>query len=95
MDDAWLAEHKGPLRRITGEVWYCGDDWCGCSQAQIVEHYANLKPPPGAPNAVVLIATWQGTFYSDHEPGAESELAAKRVQLRATDPALEARIEWR
>ena len=90
----WMAEHKGPLIRTVGEVWYCGDDWCGCTQAQITEIYRNLKPPPGAPQAVVRVTVWEGEFRTDHEPGAEADLRARRDELRLADPDAAARIKW-
>lgn len=40
--EEWMREHKGPLLDVVGEVWHCGDEVCGCSQAQVVERYRNL-----------------------------------------------------
>jgi len=88
--DAWLAEHQGELLRIEGYVWYCGDDWCDCSEPVIAEVYANRL----VPRAIIPIAIWQGTFRTDGEPGGEAELAAKREEMMATTPDQAARIEW-
>lgn len=88
--EAWLAEHKGPLRDVIGKVWYCGDDYCDCTQAEIVERYENKT----APGWIVPVCIWQGEFHTDGEPGANEELAAKREELRKTDPDLAARIKW-
>jgi hypothetical protein len=89
-DAQWMAEHKGPLLRTIAEVWSCGDDYCGCTQAQIVELYDNLK----APGWVVRVPIWLGTFRTDHEPGATAELEARRNALAFSDPEWHEQIEW-
>jgi hypothetical protein len=88
--EAWLAEHKGPLKDTIAQVWWCGDMWCDCTQAQIVERYHNLK----APGWIVSIGVWEGEFHTDGEGGAADELAAKRAELLRIDPELAARIRW-
>jgi hypothetical protein len=88
--EEWLAAHKGPLLRTVGEVWWCGDDYCDCTQAQIVEIYRNKVVQPG----VVRIAIWQGAFFTEGEPGAYEELQAKRAKMKGADPGAEAEIEW-
>ena len=90
-ESSWLEAHKGSLIDIIGEVWWCGDPSCDCTQAVIVERYQNLK----APGFVVRLCTWEGEFHTDGEPGAEDELTTKRQELHASDPELEGRIRWR
>jgi hypothetical protein len=89
-DDDWLSTHKGQYIDTIAEVWWCDDEWCDCTRAQIVERYQNLR----CPGFVVRIGIWEGPFHSDGEAGADEELRAKRAELRANDPALEARINW-
>jgi hypothetical protein len=86
---AWMAEHKGPLKRIEGAVWWCGD-LCDCQQARIAEVYEN-KTVPGA---VVRVPIWEGAYYIDGDGDAFADLETKREELRSTDPDLEALIKW-
>lgn len=86
---AWLAEHKGEYVDTIGLVWECGDDYCNCTQAQIVDRFKNRKVP-----AVVSLLAWEGTFFTDREQGADAELAAKRRELARVDPDREAAITW-
>jgi hypothetical protein len=85
----WMATHKGEYLKSWGYVWTCDDD-CGCEQAQIVDYYRNKV----VYNARVPITAWAGEFHTDHEPGADAELAAYRRRLREVDPDREAAIEW-
>ncbi len=87
--ERWLVEHKGPYVDSIGMVWECGDDYCNCTEAQIVDRYRNLKT-----NGLVLTGVWNGTFYTDGEQGAEAELAEERRRLRVQDPEREAAIRW-
>lgn len=90
MTDQWMAEHKGPHLKTVGYVWECEDDECGCSQAVVVSYYRNKV----VPNARVPINDWAGDFYTDHESGADLDLAEYRRHLKATEPEREAEIEW-
>jgi hypothetical protein len=85
-----MREHKGPLKNIVGYVWECGDDYCSCSKATIVEQYVNLADR----RWIVPVCIWEGEFHTDGEPGANDELIAKRAELRESDPDLAVRIEW-
>lgn len=90
MQEEWLEKHKGPLLRVVGEVWRCGDDYCDCTQAQLVEIYRNKVVQP----AVVRVVVWEGEFFTDGETGAYEQLQAKREEMKITDPSAEARIQW-
>ena len=89
MTPDWLSEHQGDYRRTYGRVWYC-DDECGCSQAQIVDEYDNKVTR----TTVIPIQSWEGTFFTEHEGGAEAELRAERERLLAEDPERAAQIDW-
>lgn len=86
----WFEEHRGPLVRTVGRVWDCGDDECGCTRPEILNVYRNRV----VPNFYVSELVWEGTFRTDHEPGADEELAAKRAELAVLDPSLHGRVEW-
>ena len=86
-DELWLREHKGEYIDTRGTVWDCGDDYCGCSKAEVYERYKNLK----APGFVVNVGVWEGPFHTDHEPGAEDDLRAYRDSL---PPERVAAIRW-
>lgn len=86
----WLEAHKGPLRRVVGRVWWCGDDVCDCTQAVITEEYQNKVDP----RFIVPVGVWEGTFYSDGETGALADLIAERERMRVEEPDREASIEW-
>jgi hypothetical protein len=88
--DQWHAEHQGDLRDIIARVWWCGDDWCDCTQAQITARFCNIV----VPNAVVLHTLWRGEFHTDGEQGAVAELDAKRAEMEAVEPQLARRITW-
>lgn len=88
--DEWHAEHQGPLVEILGHVWWCGDDWCDCTRAQVVARFRNLTEP----GWLVPRVLWQGEFHTDGETGARGELRAKRGELEAAEPELAAHITW-
>jgi hypothetical protein len=88
--DEWHVAHQGPLIDIVGQVWWCGDDWCDCSQAQIVARFSNIIDP----RFLVLRTLWQGEFHTDGETGAGEELSAKRSELQDAEPAIAARVRW-
>jgi hypothetical protein len=90
MTEAWLAEHKGDYIDTIGYVWWCGDGYCNCTQAVVVERYKNVK----APGWLICCGIWEGEFHTDGESGADEELAAKRAELERTDPELAAGIKW-
>lgn len=87
--DEWLEKHKGAYIQTVGMVWECGDDECGCTEAQIVAYYENKVV-----RARVPITEWAGEFHTEHEGGADEELAAYRRALREGDPQREASIIW-
>lgn len=80
--EEWLREHKGPLRDIIGEVWYC-EDSCGCSQARVVARHVNRTDS----RFIVPVLVWEGPFHTEHEPGARDELADYRATLSEADAA--------
>ena len=51
-------------------VWWCGDDVCDCTQAQIVRR----RPNETDPRFQRIDLLWKGTFFSDGESGANEEL---------------------
>lgn len=90
MSDDWMTDHKGEFLYRWGRVWECGDDECGCTEAQIVAYYQNKV----VHNGRVPVVEWSGEFRSDHEAGADEELAAHRRHLREADPQYEAATQW-
>jgi hypothetical protein len=87
---SWIDDHKGDLIKTVGQVWACGDDECGCTEAQVVNIYLNRVTR----DSLVRELVWSGDFHTDWESGAEEELDAYRAALRELDPELERRIEW-
>ena len=87
----WHREHQGALRDIVAEVWWCGDEVCDCTQAQITARYANVK---AGGNWIVPRVLWTGTFFPEGQSGAEAELDAMRVEVEATEPEMASRITW-
>jgi hypothetical protein len=85
----WTREHKGEFLYTEGYVWECGDDDCACSHASLVAVFANSEV-----QSFVRIPLWQGRFFTDHEAGADAELAAMRQALRETAPDIEAATRW-
>lgn len=85
--DEWTREHKGELIRLEGEVWACDDDYCGCAQPQVTAVFRNRVTG----KTVVRLGLWSGTFRSEHEGGADEELAAYRASL---DADLDGQIMW-
>lgn len=88
--DAWHIDHQGPLVDVKGYIWWCGDNWCNCTQAKIVARFRNLADS----RWIVPRLLWAGPFHTDGEPGALDELLTKRQRLRETEPDLEALIVW-
>lgn len=86
----WLREHQGAHLYTYGYVWECGDDECGCTQAMVVDYFQNKV----LPRARVPINAWSGEFHTEHEPGADADLAEYRRTLKEADPEREAAIEW-
>lgn len=86
----------GPVR-IEASVWWCGDNWCDCTQAQIVAVYP-------APNSARISSEdrdllWEGRFQSggpwaDDEPTSDVELENLRDQMRLWWPEAEAALTW-
>ena len=95
--DDWHREHQGPFIKAIGYVWDCGDDYCNCSRAVIVEQYQNTTDTGwkyGKGRWLVPVGVWEGEFHTDGEGGANDELIAKRAELRETEPEYAALIEW-
>jgi hypothetical protein len=88
--DEWTLKHKGAYVRTVGMVWECGDE-CGCTQAVVFDDFANKV---AGPRFRIPVRVWEGDFHTDHEDGADAELAAYRRDLAMSDPAREAAIEW-
>lgn len=86
--DEWHIAHQGSLRDIVGRVWWCGDDVCDCTEAQIVARFRNKVDP----RFVVPRILWRGEFHTDGEAGADRELAARRAEVEADEPELS--IVW-
>ena len=68
---------------LLARVWYCGDEVCDCSQAQVERIGPNrVAGPPWITRETV----WQGEFHSWswEEPGlAEAELQQHLAELEA------------
>lgn len=95
-EDEWLAKHKGDYLHTVGQVWYCDDDYCNCSQAQVIDVFKNKTEWRDyfGQRWVVHLGVWEGKFYTDGELGAAEELRAYRLALREADPEREAAIQW-
>lgn len=74
---------------LRGVDWWCGDDWCNCSEARI-ESYRRDRDPWIADLATV----WTGDFHTDGEPGSSTELNRMAQHLRRHHHDLYARIRW-
>lgn len=81
--------------KIQGFVWWCGDEDCDCTEAQIVWSDLSLRP-------VGIRTLWSGTFrsgwpyeYGEGEGRSPSnELNREAARLRRHHNALFHRIEW-
>jgi hypothetical protein len=74
---------------MAGEVWWCGDEYCDCTQAQIVGWDYET------PFRMGYRVLWRGSFHSG-DPGrsARDELKACRDYLRLYVPHVAAMIRW-
>lgn len=90
--DEWHSKHQGPLIDIRANVWWCGDYWCDCTQAQITAQFRNATDYTG--HWIVPRTLWEGEFHSEGERGAKDELAAKRAEVERDEPEMAARIIW-
>lgn len=86
--------------RLDGYVWWCGDDYCDCTQPQIMHR---LQHPAGGYKDITK--PWQGTFQTDGEgyndahewksaPSARTELNRMAQHLRRHHHDLYVRINW-
>jgi hypothetical protein len=82
--------HHRPVPRVEGYVWWCGDEWCDCTQAQI----ERVVPNPNWPGTVLRTVIWSGTFYSGGEAGATTELNRVAGLMRRRCHDLYAQIWW-
>lgn len=67
---------------LLARVWWCGDDHCDCTQAQI----ELIEPNPVGRPWIKREIRWKGPFhsYSSEEPGAAwAELATRLDELEA------------
>lgn len=72
---------------LSAEVWWCGDEWCDCTQALIVWQSERTRPQQTK-------RVWESVFRSDGEPGATTDLNRVAKLLRKRQHDLYARIEW-
>jgi hypothetical protein len=80
---------------IEAFVWWCGDEHCDCTEAQIRWRDLSLRP-------VGIRTLWQGTFRSgwpyEYEPrdgpSPSTELKREAARLRRKHNALFHRIVW-
>jgi hypothetical protein len=77
--------------RFVAIAWWCGDEVCDCTQAQIDKVTPNVTA--GYP-WIARERVWEGEFFSDGEPGAREELRACRAFYERWLPEVAARIEW-
>lgn len=87
--DEWMRAHKGALRALVGRVWYCGDDYCDCSEPVIEAVFDNSRV-----TGVVRVALWVGDFRTDGDEGAMDDLLAVKTEIERADPPFARRIEW-
>jgi hypothetical protein len=74
-----LRELHAPA--MQARVWTCGDDYCGCSQVEVVGWDAPVVEGGGHADDIYgrgwrkgYRRLWAGPFYTDHEPGAGADL---------------------
>jgi hypothetical protein len=93
VSDDWAESYEpAPTRmRIEAYVWYCGDDWCNCSEAVLEEITPN--PRVGLP-WIERRRLWEGEFRTDGEQGATTDLNREAARLRRHHNALFHQIEW-
>lgn len=65
---------------LFAHVWWCGDEWCDCTQAQIERVGPNRT---AGPPFVIRESVWEGEFYTDGEQGAEADLQQHLAELEA------------
>ena len=95
--DDWHREHQGPFVNASAYVWDCGDDYCNCTRAVIVEYYQNTADSSwryGKGRWHVPVGVWEGEFHTDGEPGANAELIAKRAEMRESEPEYASLVKW-
>ena len=79
---------KRELGRIA-YIWWCGDDWCDCTQPVVENVQPNLKG--GIPGVVTRERVWSGTFHSaasaeeSKKQRHELEIAAKEHNAKLLD----------
>ena len=75
---------------LVGHVWYCGDDYCNCSQANITMRRKNEH---GFYNPHTI---WEGKFYSDGDGWSKTstELNRMAAHLRKRHNEFYHRIQW-
>ena len=87
---------------LVGYVWYCGDEWCDCSEPRINSY------KPGDFNGPLMLnpkRVWSGTFQTDGDgwrdanqykdaPSSTTELNRMAQHLRRHHHDLYARIRW-
>ena len=79
--DPWIRI-DGEIWRIDAEIWWCGDETCDCTVAQIIR----VTPLPGWPlRGATREVLWRGEFVT-----CTYELDAGEFEARLTAPLREA-----
>lgn len=87
----WVNEFTPELGDLfVGHVWYCGDEYCNCSQAKITLRRKNEN---GFYNSHVI---WEGKFYTDGEGWSKTntELNRMAAHLRKRHNEFFHRVQW-
>ena len=71
-------------------VWWCGDDYCDCSQAKILTYTERNGPAFRGPHTTI----WEGEYHSEGEGNPNNELNRIAAHLRRHHNAFYHRIVW-
>lgn len=78
---------------LHAHIWWCGDDWCDCTQARIV-HIIQRSPGGGWMNTRTV---WEGQYHVggwEYEVAPNTELNREAKRLRKHHNELFHRISW-
>lgn len=81
--------------KLVATVWWCGDEYCDCTQAQIQHWVRNQNDTRFVPGTTL----WWGTFHTDgtgwvDDLSSTTELNREARRLRKKHNELFHRIEW-
>jgi hypothetical protein len=90
--DEWTQNHIGPFLHTVAEVWWCGDEECDCTQAQVHDVYRNRVTGI----SVIRVFVWEGDYHVglSFEPGETTAEEDLRAYYESLTPERRAEIHW-